>query len=266
VRSVETLLGAGVPLVRLCASRPASDEAPEPLATLPSEEMHVAITLLGRTAVANTALVRAYVDIDPRVRELCLFVKHWARRRRLNSPMDHYISPYTWVLLCISYLQIIPSIGLPVLQATDAIADLTRHNGQAFDCSFQPCDASTKKRIGASPVTLGQLVYGFFRYWHGVQMQFGVVSVRHGGLLPEHRVPWAAGSFFAIEDPFESGVDLGRFLNAHTMAVLQAELGRAENMLSLAGVSTLSDVSLVPAISVLNRVCEEKQVELLPTW
>ena len=35
----------------------------------------------------------------------------------------------------------------------------------------------------------------------------------------------------------------------------QAELGRAENMLSLAGVSTLSDVSLVPAINVLNCVC-----------
>ena len=42
--------------------------------------------MLGRTAVANTELVAAYMAIDPRVRELCLFVKHWARQRRCAAP------------------------------------------------------------------------------------------------------------------------------------------------------------------------------------
>ena len=31
--------------------------------------------------------------------------RHWARCRRLNSTLDGYLSSYTWVLLCIFFLQ-----------------------------------------------------------------------------------------------------------------------------------------------------------------
>lgn len=36
-------------------------------------------------ALENTAMIRAYVDIDERVRPLAMVVKHWARRRVLNE-------------------------------------------------------------------------------------------------------------------------------------------------------------------------------------
>ena len=48
--------------------------------------MALYVTVLGRTAVANTELVAAYMAIDPRVCELCLVVKHWARQRRCAAP------------------------------------------------------------------------------------------------------------------------------------------------------------------------------------
>ena len=115
------------------------------------------MTVLGRTAVANTELVAAYMTIDPRVRELCLFVKHWARQRRCAAPAivlraratidaspvarapadlvpvprrslcvvtDGYISPYAWTLLCIFYLQTSPFFCLPSLQAEAAAQEV----------------------------------------------------------------------------------------------------------------------------------------------
>ena len=106
--------------------------------------------------------------------------------------------------------------------------------------------------------------------------QLRAVSVRHGGLRAvgavggQPEVPWAGTSFFPIEDPMETGLDLGRYLNARTVTVLQGELWRAENMLSLAGMSLLSDrvsnLQGMTAIYVLNGICEEKQEELFTTW
>lgn len=36
-------------------------------------------------AVANTALLRDYAAIDPRLRQLVMLIKHWAKRRRVNN-------------------------------------------------------------------------------------------------------------------------------------------------------------------------------------
>ena len=47
-------------------------------------------------------------------------------------------------------------------------------DGVAVDCSFQPCDEATRQRLAASPVSLGQLVYGFFRYWRALQPELQV--------------------------------------------------------------------------------------------
>ena len=37
-------------------------------------------------ALENTAMIRTYVDIDPRVRPLAMIIKHWTKRRILNEP------------------------------------------------------------------------------------------------------------------------------------------------------------------------------------
>ena len=41
--------------------------------------------MLGRTAVANTELVAAYMAIDPRVRELCLLTDRTLRSQTVGS-------------------------------------------------------------------------------------------------------------------------------------------------------------------------------------
>lgn len=41
-------------------------------------------------ALRNTELIKAYVDLDPRVAPLVLVIKHWTRRRSLNDGMHQH--------------------------------------------------------------------------------------------------------------------------------------------------------------------------------
>lgn len=36
-------------------------------------------------ALQNTKMIKTYVAIDPRVRPLILFIKHWARHRNIDD-------------------------------------------------------------------------------------------------------------------------------------------------------------------------------------
>lgn len=36
-------------------------------------------------ALENTRMIRTYVEIDPRVRQLAMLVKYWTRQRKLND-------------------------------------------------------------------------------------------------------------------------------------------------------------------------------------
>lgn len=36
-------------------------------------------------ALENTRLIRTYVEIDPRVRQLAMIIKYWTRRRIIND-------------------------------------------------------------------------------------------------------------------------------------------------------------------------------------
>jgi DNA polymerase sigma len=36
-------------------------------------------------ALRNTKLIRAYVDLDSRVKPLIILIKYWAKRRALND-------------------------------------------------------------------------------------------------------------------------------------------------------------------------------------
>lgn len=63
------------------------------------------ISLQNPLALANTRLLRAYSEIDPRVRELAFLIKHWAKSRHLNSPANGTLSSYGFILLLIHFLQ-----------------------------------------------------------------------------------------------------------------------------------------------------------------
>lgn len=68
-------------------------------------------------AIRNTALLRAYAQIDPRVRLLAYVVKYWASRRGINSPPGGTLSSYGYLLMLLRFLQRRPQPLIPCLQA-----------------------------------------------------------------------------------------------------------------------------------------------------
>lgn len=55
-------------------------------------------------ALHNTALLRCYCAADPRVKPMVLFIKHWAKRRGINTPYRGTLSSYGYVLMVLHYL------------------------------------------------------------------------------------------------------------------------------------------------------------------
>jgi terminal uridylyltransferase len=76
------------------------------------------INFSAHLALQNTTLLRCYSHTDPRVRPLVLFIKHWAKRRGINTPYRGTLSSYGYVLMMIHYLvNVVQPFVCPNLQA-----------------------------------------------------------------------------------------------------------------------------------------------------
>ncbi|CUS07941.1 unnamed protein product [Tuber aestivum] len=63
--------------------------------------------------VHNTRTPQTHSRCDPRVKEMVLFIKWWAKRRHINSPYRGTVSSYGYVLMIIHFL--INVVDPPVL-------------------------------------------------------------------------------------------------------------------------------------------------------
>jgi DNA polymerase sigma len=75
------------------------------------------ISLYNPLAISNTKLLFNYSIIDERVRPLAYIVKHWAKSRQINNPLDGTLGSYGFVLCLIHFLQNRPTNPvIPCLQ------------------------------------------------------------------------------------------------------------------------------------------------------
>ena len=51
----------------------------------PELELACDMNVNNTLALENTRMIRIYMEIDPRVRQLAMVVKHWTRRRIIND-------------------------------------------------------------------------------------------------------------------------------------------------------------------------------------
>ena len=70
------------------------------------------ISLHNPLALANTMLLKTYSIIDSRVRELAYVIKHWVKRRHINSPQDGTLSSYGYILTILHFLQVLKTSSL----------------------------------------------------------------------------------------------------------------------------------------------------------
>ncbi|KAH0543711.1 hypothetical protein FGG08_002027 [Glutinoglossum americanum] len=219
-------------------------------------------------ALYNTALLRCYSLSDPRVRPMTIFVKAWAKKRKINSPYHGTLSSYGYVLMVLHYLLNIASP--PVLTNLQHAWEFSEREFLldgglcgGYDVKFW-CDEEEIKRLASlgqftqNQQSLGALLRGFFEYYshqgahvtkNGFVWNLNTISIRTaGGLIPKHTKGWTEAKtvvvggkevrqryLLAIEDPFETDHNVGRTVTYHGVSLIRDEFRRAWRIVNAVG-------------------------------
>ncbi|CAO2033874.1 unnamed protein product [Urochloa humidicola] len=216
---VEAITSARVPIVRM------SD---------PGSGFSCDICINNLFAVANTKLLKDYAQIDQRLLQLAFLVKHWAIQRSVNETYCGTLSSYAYVLMCINFLQLREPKILPCLQAMEHTYTLDVDGTECayFDKVHELHDFGAENKE-----SLAELLWAFFHYWafhHDYRRD--VISVRIGNTMSKQEKNWTTRvgndrHLICIEDPFETGHDLGRGVDRQTIRILREEFERAASVL-----------------------------------
>ncbi|PWW79376.1 hypothetical protein C7212DRAFT_272997 [Tuber magnatum] len=240
---VTLLLMTRVPIMKLALK--ATDES--------SFDLSCDIGFNNELGVHNTRMLQTYSRCDPRVKEMVLFVKWWAKKRRINSPYRGTLSSYGYVLMIIHFL--INVVDPPVLinlQNTPIPEDVPPdqifdEDGEGEHQIWYAKDIENLPKT-SNQMHIGQLLRNFFEYY-SYRFQWGreVISIRtQGGIFSKQEKDWIAAVtrpgrsghsqvkdryLFAIEDPFETSHNVGRTCNAVGVDRIRAEFKRAVNII-----------------------------------
>ncbi|KAH6885272.1 hypothetical protein B0T10DRAFT_92083 [Thelonectria olida] len=183
-------------------------------------------------ALDNTRMVRIYVEIDPRVRQLAMIIKHWTRRRILNdAAFGSTLSSYTWICLIIAFLQLRSPPILPSLHQSPH--KLTKPDGTP---SAFADDIKKLEKFGSkNKSSVAELLFQFFRFYaHEFDYDKHVLSVRAGKLLSKNEKNWhyALNNGLCVEEPFNTSRNLGNTADEYSFRGLHLELRRAFDLIS----------------------------------
>jgi DNA polymerase sigma len=186
----------------------------------PSTGLKCDISVNNRIATYNSKLIRCYIDLDDRVRDIIMIVKEWAKHRGINNSKNRTFSSYSFVLLCLSFFQHIEPPVLPNLQSTQKfpahkminktveiskkLLDKNNRKGKKMvrlnlqyynDMAQLPKTFQTKNTMSR-----GELLLKFFEFYsQHYDYKTMVSSIRtDGGFLLKNTFK----TRFAIEDPF----------------------------------------------------------------
>ncbi|KAI4283367.1 MAG: hypothetical protein L6R38_002217 [Xanthoria sp. 2 TBL-2021] len=229
------------------------------------------INFSNRLALHNSHMLRCYNLSDPRVRPMVLFVKAWAKRRKINSPYHGTLSSYGYVLMVLHYLVNVarPPICLNLQTVEIAGQDTSAENTQIVDgysVRFWRDEKEIQQWSQNSRITadhhssVGSLLRGFFQYFAVVSGGFSwgtdVLSLRTpGGILSKQQKDWIAAKtvvleparegqkgqevrqryLFAIEDPFEINHNIARTVVHNGIVAIRDEFRRANKLIHEAG-------------------------------
>ena len=129
--------------------------------------------------IHNTRMLRCYSLTDPRVRPIVLFVKAWAKRRKINSSYAGTLSSYGWVLMVLHYLvniahpPVCPNLQHTIPQPKDLgqlesffkDPTVSGYTVRFWRNEQEIIQAAQSGRLSQNRQTVGALLRGFFQYY-----------------------------------------------------------------------------------------------------
>ncbi|KAG2532985.1 hypothetical protein JM18_000841 [Phytophthora kernoviae] len=179
----------------------------------PKRQVACDVCVGGVNALLNTALLKYYGQVDPRVRPLVFAIKYWAKQRGINDSVNGTLSSYGFTLLLIFYLQSnYAEVQLPSVHSVVQNLQSQTKVSVLLERLQSPPAMELPSTFGTSEMdSVGALLAGFFDFYaNRFNMEDEVVSVRSGTALSKttkwsHPTSWR----LSIEDPFELAHDVG---------------------------------------------------------
>ena len=190
-------------------------------------------------ALHNTRLLRCYSLCDPRVRLIVIFIKAWAKKRRINSPYHGTLSSYGYVLMVLHYLANIvdPAIIPNLQQCGRAFRDQSPENKTLIDgCNvrFWRSENEIRDRARRGLMSknhddnIGIIICGFFHYFAhqnmyspggGFSWSTDVLSLRtRGGLLRKKDKGWTS-AISVVTEPIVPGQEPKEVRHRYLLAI-----------------------------------------------
>ncbi|GFE53882.1 caffeine-induced death protein, putative [Babesia ovis] len=202
-------------------------------------------------AISNSALIGTYVACDPRVRNLVLALKHWARYRDLNDRSKGTLGSFALSIMAIHFLQ---RCNPPILVSLQDLA-ISDNETPKYVSGIDVRFTTNMERIMEEYkwVTKGvenkmdvmELLQEFFYYFGWIytkntQMPICIRSVdfQYMDTQPTftHRTSGfdMDEKFLHVDNPFEVGVDVAN-ISFHQRNRLISEIRRAHKILKAGG-------------------------------
>jgi len=195
------------------------------------------------TPLHNAALLTECGQMEPRARDLILMVKRWAKDRGICHAAKGHLSPYTWGLLSIFFLQ----VGNEEAPLLPKLGEFKMASGLMDKSAASNSTASSWTPPSNCDKSVGTLFKEFLHFYNSqFDWRTEAISVRFacrqkpGTHLPLHVIVHEDGKTSeigpSIEDPFDETKNLGVGMHAASFARLREELARAAEF-SAKGVS-----------------------------
>jgi len=226
------------------------------------------ISINNNLAVVNSRLIGAYSQIDPRMVELGMTIKHWANARAINDRSRGTLSSFSLLLMLIHFLQRRTPPLLPSLQDMAIEMNQTPSYCLGSDIRYVTDPVLIEReldRISANSQCInqessGELLLEFFRYY-GFTYRQGVIAIRDLRSFHSMDVSSDAHVYLLVDNPFEVGKDVANVSpNQHSR--IRQEFRRAFSLLE-SGASLEEVCSSSP--SATTSVSQRNQAGSYPT-
>ncbi|KAJ9411969.1 hypothetical protein DTO045G8_119 [Paecilomyces variotii] len=222
--------------------------------------IHCDINFSGSLAIYNSELLRCYSLCDERVRLLGIFIKKWAKARKINSAYHGTLCSYGYILMVIHYLinvaqpPVIPNLQIdyrPPASGRKSTTTVSGYDVRFFNDEEAIRSMARTRGFSRNNQSVGELIRGFFAYYGafgpnaplgGFDWINGVISIRtRGGILTKSDKGWTSlhvddnGTrhryLLAIEDPFEVDYNVARTVVRDGVHAIRDEFRRANNII-----------------------------------
>jgi len=192
--------------------------------------LDVDLTCHNTRPLSNTRLLKAYSDMDPRIKDLGIAIKLWAKAAGICDATNSSLSSYAFMLLVVYFLQVHADVQLPVLPVEAFELDAKQEDDERVIASI----AGWRCRL-----SLLELMERFFAFYsnHDPQAFFWgseVVSVRCGARMARYepsfsQLPGTHIQRLQIEDPYQLERNLHGVLGGAEEEQLRFALSEAWN-------------------------------------